>query len=345
MAPRRWQTFRFFSPRPFLLFFSHHTQTHTHTHTHTYTHTHTHTHTHTQRQWSLSPLQKLTDTLLFTFGISENLLLLFKPPTKATPRFEKLLVFVCVCGYLWLVVLVISFGVSQIYILSLPSSPTQQGIWSVSWCPHDPNWLLSCGKDSKIFCWNISTGQIAQEIRSPCSYTYDVSWAPHLPSVLSASSLDRRVSLFSLHDIGESEGDDFEFSSPAAAAAASRPVSMFDFFTHVFIFVLFCFVLFCFVLFCFILFCFVLFFILFHFILFYFNSSSLILILSPNKPPQPQEHQPSKMAHSQSWGLFWIWWPTCLLLFFFSYSFPFPCHWRRRIGEKMRRAPRGNFRE
>ena len=105
-----------------------------------------------------------------------------------------------------------------------------KGIWSLSWCPHDPNWLLSCSKDNKIFCWNLSTGKIAEEIRMGCNFNYNVQWADHIPSVLSASSLEKQVNIASLHDVGymadEEEqhvdsSDPFAELSPAAIAHPS----------------------------------------------------------------------------------------------------------------------------
>lgn len=33
----------------------------------------------------------------------------------------------------------------------------QKGVMSVSWCPRDPDLLLSCGKDNHVFCWNPNT--------------------------------------------------------------------------------------------------------------------------------------------------------------------------------------------
>ncbi len=102
-----------------------------------------------------------------------------------------------------------------------------QGIWSLSWCPHDPNWLLSCGKDNQIFCWNVTTGQIVEELHTTCDVTYNVLWSPHLPSILSASSLDRRVTIFSLHDIGASEKP-YDPPGPSQTPAATA-TTMFQF--------------------------------------------------------------------------------------------------------------------
>lgn len=30
----------------------------------------------------------------------------------------------------------------------------QRGVLSVAWCQHDPDLLLTCGKDNRVICWN-----------------------------------------------------------------------------------------------------------------------------------------------------------------------------------------------
>lgn len=50
--------------------------------------------------------------------------------------------------------------VIQLWDLRYATSPLkviqghQRGILGMSWCTQDPELLLSCGKDSKILCWN-----------------------------------------------------------------------------------------------------------------------------------------------------------------------------------------------
>ena len=39
-----------------------------------------------------------------------------------------------------------------------------KGILSVDWCPHDPNLLLSCGKDGRTFVWDILQGRAIAEV-------------------------------------------------------------------------------------------------------------------------------------------------------------------------------------
>lgn len=50
--------------------------------------------------------------------------------------------------------------VIQLWDLRYATSPLkviqghQRGILGMSWCAQDPELLLSCGKDSRILCWN-----------------------------------------------------------------------------------------------------------------------------------------------------------------------------------------------
>ena len=50
--------------------------------------------------------------------------------------------------------------VIQLWDLRFATSPIrsleshQRGVLSIAWCTHDPDLLLSCGKDNRILCWN-----------------------------------------------------------------------------------------------------------------------------------------------------------------------------------------------
>ena len=39
-----------------------------------------------------------------------------------------------------------------------------KGVLSVDWCPHDPNLLVSCGKDAHTFIWDIQQGRAIAEV-------------------------------------------------------------------------------------------------------------------------------------------------------------------------------------
>ena len=75
-----------------------------------------------------------------------------------------------------------------------------KGILAASWCPHDSHLLLSSGGDSRTICWDVSTGEMVCELPSTTRPTFDVQWSPRLPAILSASSFDGIVSVYSLQD-------------------------------------------------------------------------------------------------------------------------------------------------
>lgn len=41
----------------------------------------------------------------------------------------------------------------------------EKGVLSLSWCKHDADLLLSCGKDNRALCWNPQTSEIIGEVR------------------------------------------------------------------------------------------------------------------------------------------------------------------------------------
>lgn len=103
---------------------------------------------------------------------------------------------------------------------SLPLATLQghtEGVLSVSWCPSDTSYLLSCGKDNKTLLWDLYSLQPVYELpsthagaaqeqdnssfgfaSSASSRKFNVQWSPCLPAVVSTSSFDRKVQFFSL---------------------------------------------------------------------------------------------------------------------------------------------------
>ena len=63
----------------------------------------------------------------------------------------------------------------------------KSGVWGLSWCPSDPDLILSAGKD-KTICWNLKTGEIQSDIETS-QWNFDVQWSTR-PGLLSASSFD-----------------------------------------------------------------------------------------------------------------------------------------------------------
>jgi protein transport protein SEC31 len=77
-----------------------------------------------------------------------------------------------------------------------------KGILSASWCPHDQNLLISCGKDNRTICWDPETATALCELPSAGNWTFDVRWSPSMVGLVSCASFDGEVSLYSLQDAG-----------------------------------------------------------------------------------------------------------------------------------------------
>jgi protein transport protein SEC31 len=111
---------------------------------------------------------------------------------------------------------------------SLPLATLQghsEGVLSVSWCPTDASFLLSCGKDNRTLLWDLANLQPVYELPSKTHHAaaqshdegdqnmfggiagavgqrrYHVAWSPCLPAVVSACSFDRRVQFYSLSGV------------------------------------------------------------------------------------------------------------------------------------------------
>ncbi|XP_060599891.1 protein transport protein Sec31A-like [Ruditapes philippinarum] len=98
--------------------------------------------------------------------------------------------------------------VIQLWDLRYATSPVkvlenhQRGILSMSWCPKDPDLLLSCAKDNRILCWNPNSsaqnGEVVYEIPTSHQWSFDVQWCPRNPNVISSSSFDGSITCYSL---------------------------------------------------------------------------------------------------------------------------------------------------
>lgn len=49
-----------------------------------------------------------------------------------------------------------------------------QGVMGMSWCPQDHSLLLSCSKDHRTICWDVSTTDIVCEMPTQDSWSFDV---------------------------------------------------------------------------------------------------------------------------------------------------------------------------
>ncbi|XP_064631630.1 protein transport protein Sec31A-like isoform X3 [Lineus longissimus] len=78
----------------------------------------------------------------------------------------------------------------------------KKGIFSMAWCPKDPDLLLSCGKDNRILCWNpnsdVPKGEVIYELPTCHQWSFDVQWCPRNPAIISSCAFDGHISIYSL---------------------------------------------------------------------------------------------------------------------------------------------------
>ncbi|XP_015607980.1 protein transport protein Sec31A isoform X2 [Cephus cinctus] len=78
----------------------------------------------------------------------------------------------------------------------------QRGVLSIAWNPHDPDLLLSCGKDNRILCWNPNSdapnGEVICELAQTNQWNFDVSWCPRHPGLIVGTSFDGHAVVYSL---------------------------------------------------------------------------------------------------------------------------------------------------
>uniref|UniRef100_UPI0037E7B61A protein transport protein Sec31A n=1 Tax=Semicossyphus pulcher TaxID=241346 RepID=UPI0037E7B61A len=94
--------------------------------------------------------------------------------------------------------------VIQMWDLRFATSPLKilenhtRGILSIAWSLADPELLLSCGKDSRILCWNPNTGEILYELPTSSQWCFDIQWCPRNPALLSAAGFDGHIDIYSI---------------------------------------------------------------------------------------------------------------------------------------------------
>lgn len=98
--------------------------------------------------------------------------------------------------------------VIQVWDLRYATSPLKvleshkKGVLSIDWCQRDPDLLLSCGKDSRILCWNpnsnVSNGEVVYELNTNNQWCFDIQWCPRSPAIISTASFDGHITLYSL---------------------------------------------------------------------------------------------------------------------------------------------------
>ncbi|KAL8602789.1 hypothetical protein ACOMHN_055172 [Nucella lapillus] len=129
--------------------------------------------------------------------------------------------------------------VIQLWDLRYATSPLKvlenhkRGILSVAWCQRDPDLLLSCGKDNRILCWNpnsnVQGGEVVYELPTNNQWSFDVQWCPRNPALISSSTFDGHIGVYSLmgggHPIQPSNkvAESFNTGDPFSQAPVQVP--------------------------------------------------------------------------------------------------------------------------
>ncbi|XP_070780325.1 protein transport protein Sec31A isoform X2 [Enoplosus armatus] len=94
--------------------------------------------------------------------------------------------------------------VIQMWDLRFATSPLKilenhtRGVLAIAWSLADPELLLSCGKDSRILCWNPNTAEVLYELPISSQWCFDIQWCPRNPAVLSAAGFDGHIDIYSI---------------------------------------------------------------------------------------------------------------------------------------------------
>ncbi|KDR76547.1 hypothetical protein GALMADRAFT_66967 [Galerina marginata CBS 339.88] len=98
----------------------------------------------------------------------------------------------------------------------------EKGVLSLSWCKHDADLLLSCGKDNRALCWNPQTSEVIGELPSADNWAFQVDWCPRNPDMLATAFFDGTIGIHTIQSTNESTAD------PKAAAPRADGADIFD---------------------------------------------------------------------------------------------------------------------
>ncbi|KAF3153858.1 hypothetical protein TWF569_001452 [Orbilia oligospora] len=77
-----------------------------------------------------------------------------------------------------------------------------QGVLSLDWCQHDPDILLSSGKDNRTICWNPNSGEMLGEFPIGTNWMFQTRFNPKNPNLVASASFDGKISIQSLQSKG-----------------------------------------------------------------------------------------------------------------------------------------------
>ncbi|CCO35980.1 Protein transport protein SEC31 [Rhizoctonia solani AG-1 IB] len=98
----------------------------------------------------------------------------------------------------------------------------ERGVLSVSWCPQDPELLISCGKDNRTLVWNPSSGEILGQLPPSNNWSFLTSWNPHNPDIFATANYDGSIALHSIQSTAPTS------TTTTAPKAPANPNDVFD---------------------------------------------------------------------------------------------------------------------
>lgn len=103
-----------------------------------------------------------------------------------------------------------------------------KGVISMSWCPSDSAYLLTCGKDNRTICWDTISGEIAHELPAGANWNFDVHWYSKIPGIISASSFDGKIGIYNIEGCGRYGAGESNISAAPLRAPKryKRPVGV-----------------------------------------------------------------------------------------------------------------------
>jgi len=78
----------------------------------------------------------------------------------------------------------------------------QRSILDVSWCPHDPNMLLTTGDDNQAILWD-DQGNLTYQLPFEDKSNFIAEWSPQKPGVLATCSFSGQIGIHSIQYCGE----------------------------------------------------------------------------------------------------------------------------------------------
>lgn len=107
----------------------------------------------------------------------------------------------------------------------------KKGVLSLDWCAHDPELLISSGKDNSTLLWNPIKGEKLGEYPTTANWAYNTKFAPAAPDIFATASFDGKIVIQSLQDTSPpvlskvaSTNDDNDFWNEISVTDTQQPV-------------------------------------------------------------------------------------------------------------------------